>query len=521
MRRAKRAKAVKATRGKKVTRKAKKVTRKTKKAAVVRKKPASRRAGGAVAGPAGILLVNIIPKSLSSETNQDSEPMIAVNPANTDQIVATAFTPDPLESGSAPYFFSSDGGKTWTLNTVVPGGDMTGDITVAFSGTGPALYAGILRQDSPGQSTRMAILRTADFSVPAPMDVLDDRLEPDQPFAQAATVTNGSAAGTQRLYVGSNDFAGNGSTATVDLALDAAAPAPVFKKVRLERRSTGTAGQDGPQVRTSIHSDGTVYATFYGWRSQSGNFGANTLKVKTDVVVVRDDKWGDNPKPFESLRDAADNVVGQRVAKGVTISFNRNGLSANGQQRMGGTLSIAVDPRSNKSGTVYLAWGSDEPGTGFSIHVKKSTNRGVTWSANDILTVQRGTNAALAVNADGAVGLLYQQLTGTGPALRWETHLRRSSNGGNSWSDLTLATAPASTPVKTFDPYLGDYDHMVAVGRDFYGIFSASNVPDKAHFPNGVTYQRNADFNTRVLRDVSNLHSVVPSIDPFFFKVGA
>ena len=72
MRRAKRAKAVKATRGKKVTRKAKKVTRKTKKAAVVRKKPASRRAGGAVAGPAGILLVNIIPKSLSSETNQDS-----------------------------------------------------------------------------------------------------------------------------------------------------------------------------------------------------------------------------------------------------------------------------------------------------------------------------------------------------------------------------------------------------------------------------------------------------------------
>ena len=74
-------------------------------------------------------------------------------------------------------------------------------------------------------------------------------------------------------------------------------------------------------------------------------------------------------------------------------------------------------------------------------------------------------------------------------------------------------------PVKTFDPYLGDYDHMLAVGRDFYGIFSASNVPDMAHFPNGVTFQRNVDFDTRVLLDVNNQHSVPPSIDPFFFKV--
>jgi hypothetical protein len=44
-------------------------------------------------------------------------------------------------------------------------------------------------------------------------------------------------------------------------------------------------------------------------------------------------------------------------------------------------------------------------------------------------------------------------------------------------------------------------------------------VPDMAHFPNGVTFQRNVDFDTRVLLDVNNQHSVPPSIDPFFFKV--
>jgi len=239
------------------------------------------------------------------------------------------------------------------------------------------------------------------------------------------------------------------------------------------------------------------------------------------VVVVRDDKWGDNAAPFEALKDSTDGVVGQCVARGTTNSFNRNGLAASGQQRLGGTLSIAVDPRNGKSGTVYLAWGADEAATGFTIHVRKSTDRGVTWSASDILTAPRATNAALAVNADGVVALLYQQLTGTNPSLLWETHLRRSANGGNTWSDLTLATTPASTPVKTFDPYLGDYDHLLAVGSDFYGIFSASNVPDMAHFPQGVTYQRNANFNARVLLDVNNQHSVVPSIDPFFFRVGA
>src|SRR5262249_34699522 len=50
---------------------------------------------GAVAQPTAVLIVNMIPKSLSNETQQDSEPHLTVNPANPNQIVGTAFTPDP------------------------------------------------------------------------------------------------------------------------------------------------------------------------------------------------------------------------------------------------------------------------------------------------------------------------------------------------------------------------------------------------------------------------------------------
>ncbi len=489
------------------------------------KKPSGRRGAKPAAGarPSAaaatvVLVVNMIPKSLSAEENQDSEPMIAVNPADPDHMVGTAFTPDPFGSGLAPYFVSTDGGTTWRLNAVVPGGNQTADITVAFSGSGEKLYAGILRLDSPSADTRMSTLRGDDFAAPTQMIVLGDRQQPDQPFTQAAMVQgSGADGGKENLYVGNNDFAGTPQTATIDIGLDVGSAAPpAINSVRLERRAN--AGQNGPQVRPSVHSDGTVYAAFYGWRSQSGDWPSNTLRVTADAVVVRDDNWGRGAQPFEALKDPADGVVGRIVAQNLEFAFNQTGLPENGQQRLGGALSIAVDPRPTMSSTVYLAWGADDSDSSFAVDVRVSRDRGVTWSPSSLLPLPRATNAALAVNSNGLVGLLYQQLVGTGVGMRWETHFRRSSDT-TTWSDLVLASAPAGGPAKSFDPYLGDYCHVLAVGGDFYGVFSSANTPDPANFPNGVTYQRNADFTTRKLFGLDGRTQVRASIDPFYFKV--
>ena len=93
-----------------------------------------------------ITIIDIVPQALSGETNQDSEPNIAVNPANPKQIVATAFTPDPLGGSNAPIYLSTDGGTTWSLNTIVPsaGSLGTGDITTRFTGTSNRLFSSIL-----------------------------------------------------------------------------------------------------------------------------------------------------------------------------------------------------------------------------------------------------------------------------------------------------------------------------------------------------------------------------------------
>ena len=82
-----------------------------------------------------------------------------------------------------------------------------------------------------------------------------------------------------------------------------------------------------------------------------------------------------------------------------------------------------------------------------------------------------------------------------------------------------LATTPVDGATFAFDPYIGDYADLQAVGEAFYGIFSAHNVPDLANFPHGVHYQRKADFGTHQLLAVNGITPVANSIDPFFFHV--
>src|SRR5271157_4655000 len=130
-----------------------------------------------------VFVINMIPKALSGETNQDSEPNLAVNPHNPLQIAATAFTPNPSGGPLAPIFVSVNGGKAWALNAIVPGatsGFPTGDITTKFGGTSNVLYGGILRADT----LALNVLRTSNYASATPMTVLVSRASEDQPWVQ-------------------------------------------------------------------------------------------------------------------------------------------------------------------------------------------------------------------------------------------------------------------------------------------------------------------------------------------------
>ena len=154
------------------------------------------------AAPA-IKVVDLIPASLSGETNQDSEPFLAIQMANPQVMVASAFTPNPFSNtGNAPVYVSQDGGNSWVLNAITPVQRMTCDITHAMAAgeNHPRgdLHAGTLACAS---SITLDESESNDVSSSTTTTVQTSRDNVDQPFVSALGVSSGD-----RIYVGVNDF---------------------------------------------------------------------------------------------------------------------------------------------------------------------------------------------------------------------------------------------------------------------------------------------------------------------------
>jgi hypothetical protein len=448
-----------------------------------------------------VTLINMIPNSLSGETNRDAEPNLAVNPANPNQLVASAFTPDPMGSSSIPLFVSINGGGAWTLTAPLISGT-TGscftpicDITVRFGGSSNLLYVSDL--NPLAAATRLDIWKVTNPTTAAATTSLQTRTDasgyPDQPYIAAATVIGGPGTGKDRLFVADNDYLNpSGKTATIDHTADATPPPPSgFSKTVLETRTT--TGQDSPSVRPAVHPDGTVYGVYAAYRTTG-----------TEIVVVRDDSWGTGATPFQALMDT-DAQPGIRVVSKLT------GTGSVGSQRAGTGLAIAVDP--NNSQNVYIVYGEGGTSATYTLHVLNSTTGGSSWSGT-LFSVASATNPGIAVTSAGEVGFLYQK-SNSG---NFETHLIRTSNNFSTTSDILLANVPDLSGSYSGSNPIGDYACLLAIGKDFYGVFSAYNTPDPANFYAGVVFQRNHNFATHTLTDLAS-NPVAASVDPFFFHV--
>lgn len=456
---------------------------------------------GCAARAQQVTLVNMIPNSLSGETNRDSEPNLAVNPAQPNQIIGSAFTPDPMGSSSIPLFVSTNGGTSWTLTTpIVPGTSGSCftpicDITIRFGGTSNLLYVSDL--NPLAAATRLEIWKVANPTTAPATTVLQQRTDPpgfpDQPYIAAATVIGGEGTGKDRIVIGTNEYLlSTGKTANFDHTPDATPPEPAgFSNTIVETRAT--ASEDSPSVRPAIHPDGTVYGLYAAFRGTG-----------TEVVVVRDDHWATGATPFRALLDTD-------TQPGIRVVSNLTGATAVGSQRAGTGLAIAVDP--NNSQNVYIVYGEGSTSATYTLHVRNSTTGGSSWSG-DLYTIASATNPGIAVTTGGEVGFLYQRANSG----RFETHLITTTTNFSSNNDILLANVPDSSGSYGGSNPIGDYACLLAVGKDFYGVFSAYNTPDPANFYPGVIFQRNHDFTTHTLTDLASA-PVAASIDPFYFHV--
>ncbi len=482
----------------------------------------------AAAVPASVAqnrLVNMIPQNRSGEQNQDSEPTLTLDPYNYSRMAGSAFTWDnltqgPMVTATAPIYVSSDRGVTWTLAYIVPSrigsGFPTGDINLTFGSTlsgAPLhetswLYGGTLSATTT--AFPMTVLRAPDpFDLTTVMTTLDTRTgNVDQPHTRALSAIGGAGTGQDKLFVGFNNgygcLAPNGRSSTIDVSQSASVAAPTFGLDVIEARNS--ACQDGFAQVPAPHLDGTVYAAFiHDW---SGT---------PRLVVVRDDAWATSVSPFSALTDPSDGAPGRFVTGTLTIQSGNMG-----QERLGASnVSIAVDPRN--SDRVYVAWGDSNGTNSETIHVRRSIDRGKTWSAADLLTVTNAMNPEVAINSLGTAGVLYQRVVSS----HWETHLDRTTDADATVFDdpgVLLANTDATKPANTIasSVYVGDYASLVAAGKNFFGMFTASNYPDTSTFLPGVVFARYADWTTHKLyTDAAHTTEVPISMDPYFFEVDA
>jgi hypothetical protein len=448
--------------------------------------------------------VDVIPNDESGLIDQNSEISIGVNPLNPNQLVTGIFGfSNP--NGPSPFFVSNDGGKTWTYLQSIDHVDKS----INWSNSGTAYIAPITDgglTDSVFSSTDPAggTLFTQNSG-----SILTGFVR-DQPWVRATSVN-----GQDHIYMAYNDLTtASSNTATVEFSTDGGA---TWTVTPLERGNPG-AGQDAPSVRLAV-SGNTVYGGFLRWTKFNGN---DTFA--TQVVVVKDTQGGAGG--FKALGN-----LGTTVAT-TTTPFSPGASGGGspptlGSERVGSDLAMAVDP--NNANHLYVAYDSVNATTGLQleVHVAESTDGGKTFTEVYKTSIASGFQAAepaIAVDNVGEVGLEYNAASvdaSGNPTL--ETHFVNTSNDFATSTDTTIMhMLDDSDAPFLFNPYLGDFNDLTAVGNTFYGGFTGNNHANgiEALYPQGVTFQRNfsGKVNTSSFTLLDNTNSpITPSIDPFVF----
>jgi hypothetical protein len=449
----------------------------------------------AVTAAAQVTIIDVIPANMSNEARQDAEPFISYNPDNPNTIVISAFTEADPMSALGPLFVSFDGGVNWVRRDIVPtcmGCWNVNDITHGWAGG--RFMAAILSNIDGDEK----LLSTTDANLATAMTELATRSGPDQPYVDSRKVFGWFDPNTDRAYVG-NNIPGGTQNAKVDQTLDAGAAMVTFTPFTLDARAP--AANDNFYVRAAIHPDGTIYGAY-----QRQTMGGSPPTF--ELVVRRDNAWAKTAPLYEALSGATGVTVDTYP---LTIDFSHNFAG----ERMAGDLSVAVDPRDSQ--TVYVSYAKRVSAANpMELHLRRSTNGGGVWSG-DLLTVSNAKQSSIAVNSQGHIAYLYQQISGTSPNRHWVTHLRRSADG-MIWDDQIMSDFPGegagAPPNNLGGVYVADYDKVINIGKNFFGVFSAGNDP--AGFPAGVTYLRNHNA-TQLLRD-DLVTPVGVSLDPIFFR---
>ena len=437
--------------------------------------------------PGGFIVDAVVsnsdPNLTNTDTFNDGETSIAVNPESPGEIVMTAFSGS--WGANAPLWHSTDGGNIWTKQFTIPappgiaaGGcpcDQAVDYGRNDQMSGTFLISGNGGFDVfSGTSTNPASSAAWNWLVIAGVTQMTNNLVPssfgnsDQPWL---LVNRDPTTATQdNVHAAYDDFSGGPD---MRVAVSYGVNPPNFT---VDNQSGTSTGGVNPGHRLAVDPrNGFVYSLF---QRCVGNCGGDPKNI--DFMLNRSTDggatWTLNALPGGIIVANANST--QPTPKFGTV----NAL-------LGGVDHATVDPN---NGDVYYVYGNRDGGTGNDrIAIRRIQDNGVggvTVGPENFVTGQvEAAIPSVAVLSNGTVGVFYYTFDGlSGGIPSFSAHLAQSSDQGVTFSDQVLLSflSSATDNGNNRQRVLGDYVQMKAVSNCFFGSFTGNGVPFGRPFAN-------------------------------------
>jgi len=401
--------------------------------------------------------VNVATDATDPNNLGDTEPSIAVNPVNHQQIAIVSFSEGWVGSQMAPVWKSDDGGLTWRKVSQIPrpltGLAGPGDQKIAFDANGRLHVAELGTSMGVHQDFIFRQAGTPDAPMTAGASFGDD-----QPHLDIDIASTGACAG--RLYSPFLNFNVANERSTVVNSANAGAAV-----------TTVGAGDNSSfpnrTSRSAVSRNGRVYLIY---KTREGGVSAEPNAFQNaHFRVMRSDDCG---ATWNAIGASGVSVHGAAAVS--TFFTEQFGNPAGGRlvaRARSSDAWIATDPGDND---VYAAFVSRD-GSGFGqVFVARSTDQGVTWTST---RVTDGTHHSafpeVAVAANGAVGVLYVDFDDNGTVTQFRHRFARSFDDGATWNDQMLQSANMQGLAGADDQFLwGDYEGLTAAGNSFFGVYT-------------------------------------------------
>src|SRR5262249_29025838 len=422
----------------------------------------------------GVFMVDVVvnntdPNLTNTDTFNDGETSITINPADPNEIVITAFSGS--WGANAPLWQSTNGGNIWTKQFTIPAPpgiaatgcpcDQAVDYGTANQMSGTFLVSDIFSgtTTNPASAAAWNWLVIAGVTQPTNFNNLPPPAGVDQPWL----LVNGDPTipAQDNVYTAYDDFT-NGSNCVGDACIERVSASygvnpPNFT---VDNQSGTATGSINPGHRLAVDPrNGFVYSLFQR-NIAAGNGGSKNIDYMLNRSIDGGATW--------TLNGNAGGIV---VANGDSTQPQPKFGTVNAL--LGGVDHAAVDPT---NGDVYYAYGNRDAGTGndrLAIRrIQDNGGGGVTVGPEHFVTGQvEAAIPSVAVASNGIVGVFYYTFDGLSPDgfPTFSAHLAQSSDQGVTFSDQVLLTflSSAMDNGDARQRVLGDYMQMKAVDTCF------------------------------------------------------